>query len=66
MATKCGQVIRCQHKKDEKVCNNVICVREGDEVTVRRHGREIKTCVTGIYPVIIVCERCGGATRIFL
>ena len=60
------QVVRCQHQIEKKSCNNIICVREGDIVTVKRHGREIKACVTDFFPVIIVCERCGGVTRIFL
>lgn len=63
---KLVQVVKCQHKEEGKTCNNIICVREGDVVTVKRHGREIKACVTEFFPVIIVCERCGGVTRIFL
>ena len=59
------QIVRCQHQKDGKTCNNIICVRDGDVVSVRRHGREIKACITDFFPVIIVCERCGEATRIF-
>ena len=61
-----GQVVRCQHQENGKTCNNIICVREGDLVTVRRHGREIQACITDFFPVIIVCERCGEVTRLFL
>lgn len=60
------QIVKCQHQKEGKRCNNIICVREGDVVTVKRHGREVKACVTDFFPVIIVCERCGESTRIFL
>lgn len=60
------QIVKCQHQKEGRICNNIICVREGDVVTVKRHGREVKACVTDFFPVIIVCERCEGVTRIFL
>lgn len=59
------QVIHCQHKTDGRTCQNIICVREGDVVTVKRHGREIKAIATDFFPIIIVCERCGSPTRIF-
>ena len=64
-AQKKIQVIHCQHQKDGRTCQNVICVREGDVVTVRRHGREVKALVTDFSPIIIVCEHCGAPTRIF-
>lgn len=60
------QVIRCQHKNADRKCNNIICVREKNIVTVKRHGREVKACLTDSFPVTIVCERCGEITRIFL
>ena len=65
-AKKDVHVIKCQHYKEGKPCNNIICVREGNVVTVKRHGREVKACVTDFFPIIIVCERCEGVTRIFL
>ena len=60
------QVIRCQHKKDGKSCNNVICVKDGDVVTVKRHGREIRAFLIENHPLAIVCERCKSETKIFL
>lgn len=61
------QVLRCTHNKtDGKPCNNVLCVRKGDVVTVRKQGREIQACITDFFPIIIVCEDCGEVTRIFL
>lgn len=60
------EVIRCGHQRIGKKCNNVICTRKGCVITAKRHGREIKAAVVEFFPVEIVCERCGGITRITL
>ena len=60
-----GISVRCQHEKNGKVCNNVICVRNGNIVTIRHRFREIQAITSDFFPIVIVCERCGGATRIF-
>lgn len=64
--TEKTHVVKCKHNKDGKVCNNIICVRCGEVVTVRKQGREIKACITDFFPVIIACEDCGGVTKLFL
>jgi hypothetical protein len=60
------EVVRCQHKKDGKVCNNVLCVRKKNVVTVRKQGREIQAFLTDLFPILIVCEDCKCVTKIFL
>lgn len=58
-----AKTIRCQNVRDGKVCNNIICVRDGDTLSFKRHGREISGVhITVDFPVKVKCERCGKAT----
>lgn len=62
-----SKVIRCQHivSKFGLVCNNVIGVKDSDYLIVCRKGRKIKTPLSDEKPVEVVCEFCGGITRIY-
>lgn len=53
------RVIRCRK------CGNVICVRRGNEITVRKHGRVVSgIVVTEQYPIHIGCEQCQHTNTI--
>lgn len=55
--------IRCQHTKPNgKPCNNYIARVVGDEIIVKRYGREVHIQIG--QPLEIKCERCGGITKI--
>lgn len=56
--------IRCKGKKDNKPCDNPICIKNGNKLTIRRHNREIHITLFKGQSIEVVCEKCGHKTII--
>lgn len=56
--------IRCKGQKENKMCNNAICLKSGNKLTIKRHNRIIHISLSENQCVEIVCEKCGYKTVI--
>lgn len=56
--------IRCKGTKDNRICNNPICMKNGNKLTIRRHNREIHITLFQGQSIDVVCEKCGHKTII--
>lgn len=57
-------ILRCRHKIADKLCNNMIGVKERDTLVVQKNGRTVRVILTE-RATEITCEKCGGITRIY-
>lgn len=56
--------VKCQNQREGRTCGNILCKRIDNLIILKRHGRIVEMFTTKEHPVTIICERCGGKTKI--
>lgn len=52
-------VIRCDGERNGLPCNNPICAQNGNDIIMKRRGREYHITLVKGQIIRIRCERCG-------